>query len=179
MSAYIFQSERLKFRNWKASDLDLLHAINSDDEVMEYFPFKPSREDTAAFIERMQKQYEEKGFCYFAVELIENNAFIGFIGLSVQNFEADFTPCVDIGWRLSKDFWFKGYATEGAKACLEFGFNQIQLDHIVSMAPVVNEKSIAVMEKIGMQQVQYFEHPKLNDYKWLQKCVLFNLNKHN
>src|ERR1700761_6816125 len=98
---YIFTSERLGFRNWMMSDVSEMSLINADPKVMEFFPETRTREQTVEFIERMQKQFAEKGFCYFAVDRLDNNDLIGFIGISEQTFEADFTPCIDIGWGLA------------------------------------------------------------------------------
>ncbi|WP_291725379.1 GNAT family N-acetyltransferase [Bernardetia sp.] len=172
---YIFTSKRLGFRNWLPSDTEKLFKLNSDKEVMEFFPFLPSLEQTEALIEKMTSQFEKYGFCYFAVDELETNEFIGFIGIAEQNFEADFTPCVDIGWRLDKKYWGKGYASEGAKRCLEFAFEEKGLDAIKSVAPKINQKSIRVMEKIGMQHVKDFKHPALKDDKRLETCVLYEI----
>lgn len=173
MSDYIFTSERLGFRNWKATDLDNLFEINSNDRVMQYFPSKLKESDNRNFIERMQKMYTEEGFCYFAVELLNTNEFIGFIGLSKQTYQIDFNPSIDIGWRLHPFFWGKGYASEGAEACLNYAFNKLNIKKIVSVAPKINIPSITVMIKIGMQKVKDFKHPLLKEYPNLQTCVLF------
>ncbi len=177
MPAYIFTSERLGFRNWIDSDLNTLSEINQDDDVMKFFPFKPSKKDTQYFMQRMQTMQEEKGFCYFAVDILENKEFIGFIGLCEQTYLDDLGSFVDIGWRLKKSIWNQGYATEGAKRCLDFGFNQIGLDTIYSVAPQVNAKSELIMKKIGMQRIKTFEHPKLIDDSRLKHCVLYKLSK--
>ncbi|OED48071.1 GNAT family N-acetyltransferase [Flavobacteriaceae bacterium (ex Bugula neritina AB1)] len=177
MNTYLFTSERLGFRNWTLNDLDTLTEINNDEKVMEFFPFKPSKENTRNFILKMQQQYSDKGFCYFAVDILETNEFIGFIGLSEQTYLDDLGPFVDIGWRLHRDFWNKGYATEGANACLDFGFTTVNLDKIYSLAPEINIKSEAVMKKIGMQKIKIFQHPKLLDNNRLVNCVLYV--KHN
>ena len=173
MINYLFKSDRLGFRNWLASDQEKLAVINADMEVMEFFPSTRSVTETKIFIERMRKQYGDKGYCYFAVDVLEDGEFIGFIGLSEQNFDADFTPCIDIGWRLAKTAWNKGYATEGAKRCLEYGFEALHLDNIYSIAPVANIKSQQVMKKIGMRKVKTFDHPQLLDNARLRKCVLY------
>ena len=174
MTDYIFQSQRLGFRNWVESDIDtMLQQINNDDSVMEFFPFKPSRKDTEAFIKRMQQQFAKKGFCYFAVDITETKEFIGFIGLSEQGYIKDMDSFVDIGWRLKKSSWNKGYATEGAIACLKYGFNTIGLKHIYSVAPENNTKSEQVMKKIGMVKVKTFDHPKLISTPLLTSCVLY------
>ena len=177
MKNYLFKSNRLGFRNWLDTDLENLAAINADKEVMEFFPCTRTREETMAFIQRMQKQYEEKGYCYFAVDTLVDGNLIGFIGLSEQNYVADFTPCIDTGWRLAKSAWNKGYATEGAKRCLEFGFETLHLDKIYAIAPVVNTKSQRVMMKIGMHKVKTFDHPQLLDNAGLRKCHLYIINK--
>lgn len=175
-SPYLFQSPRLGFRNWIDADLPKLSAINADPEVMEFFPGTLNPEQNAAFIERMQGMLHDKGFCYFAVDQLSNGAFIGFIGLCEQTYEAPFTPCVDIGWRLDKNHWYKGYATEGATRCLEYGFNELGLKNIKSTAPKINLKSIRVMEKIGMHQQLEFKHPRLLDVPRLVDCVCYELN---
>lgn len=174
---YIFKSQRLGFRNWKYSDTDKLFALNSDKEVMEFFPYLPSLEQTKTLIERMQNQFEKNGFCYFAVDILETDEFIGFIGIIEQTYEADFTPCVDIGWRLDKKYWNKGYASEGAKRCLEFAFEDKKLKSIKAIAPKINLKSRKVMEKIGMKYVKDFKHPALINDKQLETCVLYEINK--
>lgn len=173
MTTYLFKSRRLGFRNWSLDDLDLLTDINNDPDVMEFFPFRPSKEDSRAFIIRMQELCTKKGFCYFAVDLLDTNECIGFIGLCEQTYLKELGAFVDIGWRLKKSIWNQGYATEGAKACLEYGFMKIGLQTIYSVAPEINVKSALIMKKIGMQQIKTFEHPKLlNDHR-LKNCVLY------
>lgn len=174
---YIFKSERLGFRNWTEDDRSKMGMINSDPKVMEHFPAIPTQEQTDKFIEQMKTQFLKHGFCYFAVDKLEDNKFIGFIGLSEKTFESDFTPCIDIGWRLAQSEWGKGFATEGAKKCLDFGFNKIGLDNIKSICPVTNDKSENVMKKIGMKKVKNFNHPLLSEYKKLEKCVLYKIEK--
>ncbi len=172
---YIYTSERLGFRAWKSTDLPKLFVINSNSKVMEFFPNKPSLKETEGFIERMNTQYKESQYCYFAVEVIETGDFIGFIGLSKQTYEADFTPCVDIGWRLDEQFWYKGYATEGAKASLHYAFKTLKLNEVVAVCPKVNTKSEQVMKKIGMQKITEFKHVFLKDNPNLEVCVLYKI----
>ena len=173
---YLFTSSRLGFRTWLDDDIQQMTLLNADEEVMEFFPFLPSKEQTIEFIRRMQNQYSESGFCYFPVDDLKSKNFIGFIGLSIQKFDSDFTPCVDIGWRMNKKYWGKGLATEGALECIEFAKNHLQLDRIYSMASKTNSKSIKVMEKIGMTYIKDFEHPKLKKHPTLEKCALFAIN---
>lgn len=170
---YLFTSERLGFRNWELTDINPMHEINTDEKVMEFFPGMPTKEQTTEFVERMKKQFEEKGFCYFAVDKLESNEFIGFIGLSEQTFKADFTPCVDIGWRIKSSEWNKGYASEGAKKCLDYALNDIKLENVYSVAPKVNTKSERIMTKIGLKKQYEFEHPLLINNDRLKYCVLY------
>lgn len=170
---YIFKSERLGFRNWMVSDINKLDKINTDKKVMEFFPKTYSEKETLLFIERMQSQYAKKGFCYFAVDKLENGNFIGFIGLSEQTFKSDFTPCIDIGWRIDKEEWNKGFATEGALQCLSFAKNVLLLSKISSIASIINIKSEHIMKKIEMQKIKTFEHPLLTHDERLRACVLY------
>lgn len=170
---YLFQSNRIGFRNWLESDIDHMAAISADEEVMRYFPAVATYEQTAAFIARMQDELAEKGYCYFAVDELSTNTFIGFIGLSWRTFEAEFTPCVDIGWRLSPATWNKGFATEGAIRCLDYAFDTLKLDKVYSTAPKINTPSERVMQKAGMVKSGEFEHILLMDYPQLKQCVLY------
>lgn len=173
---YLFTSERLGFRNWKTSDIDKMAEINANKQVMEFFPSTQTAEQTALFIERMQQLLARTGFCYFAVDALEDGKLIGFIGMAEQTFDAAFTPCIDIGWRLHPDVWGKGYATECAKACLEYAFHTLKLKKVYAMAPAINQKSIAVMQKIGMHYVTNFMHPLLLSDERLKDCVLYEIN---
>ncbi|MEN8249672.1 MAG: GNAT family N-acetyltransferase [Bacteroidota bacterium] len=173
MMSYLFKSARLGFRIWEESDIEKMALINADAVAMEFLPSTRTLRETKAFINKMQKMYAEKGYCYFAVDLLEDNSFIGFIGLAEQTYKADFTPCIDVGWRLAKKYWDKGYATEGAKKCLKYGFDELGLSEIFAVAPVINNRSINVMKKIGMVKVKEFIHPQLIDNERLRDCVLY------
>lgn len=174
---YLFTSARLGFRNWSHHDIELLAVINKDPEVMKYFPAAQSREETEKFIYRMQDQLALKGFCYYAVDRLDVGELIGFTGLSEKDFESDFTPCIDIGWRFGTQAWNKGFATEAAKRCLQHGFQELSMDRIVAIAPQVNIKSIAVMEKAGMKFERTFQHPLLLNDNRLRNCVLYAYEK--
>ena len=172
---YIFNSERLGFRDWLESDIDKLATINIDPEVMMFFPGIQAMEITRQFVQRMQRLFRERGFCYFAVERLDTKEFIGFIGLSIQSFESDFTPCVDIGWRLDRKQWYKGFATEGARRCIAYAFKDLKLKTINAITPKVNEPSVSVMQKIGMKEVKVFNHPLLKSSERLRECVLYEI----
>ena len=172
---YIFTSERLGFRNWTLDDLDEFAAMNADERVMEHFPFPLTKEDTKAFIERLQKHYETHGYNYFAVETLDNNEWIGFIGMAFQEYETEYTPATDIGWRLKPSAWGKGYATEGAKRCLDYAFNVLELNHIIATCTLNNTNSERVMQKIGMTKLGSFKHPKLKDYPNYEECLCYEI----
>ena len=176
---YIFRSDRLGFRNWVQADIQYMSLINADPKVMEFFPGTATTQQTEAFIARQQKQFAEKGFCYFAVDRLDNNEFIGFTGISQQTFESNFTPCIDIGWRLAQKEWGNGFATEGAKTCLQYAFDILGLHKIVSICPVVNTRSEAVMQKTGMHKKQTFIHPLLVQNEHLKHCVLYEIENEN
>ncbi|RFC55346.1 GNAT family N-acetyltransferase [Brumimicrobium aurantiacum] len=174
---YLFKSARLGFRNWKDEDLNAFTLLNADTEVMEHFPKSLDRQETMEFIQRLKAHYETHGYNYFAVELLENGELLGFIGLAYQNYEVDFLPAVDIGWRLKKSAWGKGYATEGALRCLDFGFNNLNLEKIISTCTLQNKKSEKVMQKIGMKKVKKFKHPKLKAFPAYENCLLYEIKK--
>lgn len=175
--SYLFTSQRLGFRPWTTDDLDNMAVINADPEVMRYFPKTYDVKGTRDFIERMHTEFSNNGFCYFATEILETQELIGFIGLFEQSFEAEFNPCVDIGWRLSKKEWGKGYATEGAKACLDFGFTTMELSIIMAICPVINVPSENVMKKIGMEKQLTFKHPNLQGYPRIEDCFMYSIDK--
>jgi len=174
---YIFKSKRLGFRNWTENDLTEFAKINADSEVMEYFPKPLTEKQTAEFIDRLIIHFIKKGYNYFATENLENGDLIGFIGMAFQDYESEFTPAVDIGWRLKKSTWGKGYATEGAKKCLEFAFKELNLDKIISTCTEKNSRSENVMKNIGMDKIGEFNHPKLKEYPEYEKCICYEITK--
>ena len=149
--------------------------MNSDLEVMQYFPQPLSREETINLVNRIHLHFEKWGFGLWAVEEKESEIFIGFIGLNYADFESSFTPCIEIGWRLDSRFWGKGYASEGARLCLQKGFEEFNLKEIYSFTSVLNTKSENVMIKIEMKKVMEFEHPKLENENRLCKHVLYKI----
>lgn len=170
-------TERLIIRYYRESDFEGFAEMCADPDVMLHFPKTMSKSESRDFFERLRSRLLDIGRTFWALELKESGEFIGFTGLSDPNFEADFIPCVEIGWRLRKRFWNKGYATEAATACLVVGWEQYALDEILSMAVVDNKASIHVMQKIGMQYVKNFMHPALDEYPHLQECVLFKISR--
>ncbi len=170
---YFFVSERLGFRNWRDADIPLLAALNADPKVMKFFPGLKSYVETEEFIRRMQMQMTANGFCYYAVDKLAGSQFIGFIGMSQQLFESPFTPCIDIGWRLSENQWGNGFATEGARRCLDHAFSTLGIANIRSFAPIINVRSEQVMKNIGMTKMAEFVHPLLINDERLRKCLVY------
>jgi 3-dehydroquinate dehydratase / shikimate dehydrogenase len=173
------ETKRLILRPWKESDLNPFAALNADPRVMKYFPKTLTIEETQQFITVLKSKFEKDGFSFFATELKSTGEFIGMIGLSIPSYETPFTPCVEIGWRIAYEHWNKGYATEGALACLDFGFNELKLKKIVSFTAVENKTSQRIMEKIGMNRVEDgdFDHPRLPEGHPLRRHVLYSMNK--
>jgi RimJ/RimL family protein N-acetyltransferase len=153
--------------------------MNADARVMEHFPSVMSREQSDAAAERIAAHFENHGYGLWAVEIKDATPFAGFVGLSIPRFEASFTPCVEIGWRLAEEFWGHGYATEGAQAALAFGFNELKLDEILSFTVPANVRSRRVMEKIGMWHDADgdFEHPLLPEGHPLRRHVLYRIGR--
>ena len=169
------RTERLVLRRWRAEDRDPFAALNADPVVMEHFPATLSRSDSDAMIARAQAALESRGWGWWCLEIDGHCA--GFVGLSVPTFEAHFTPCVEIGWRMASICWGKGYATEAARLVLGFGFEEIGLDEIVSFTTVANWRSRRVMERIGMRRDPNgdFDHPRLAAGHRQQPHVLYRL----
>lgn len=176
-TSYLFQSKRIGFRNWRRSDLPEFAEMNADEAVMEHFPKPLTETESADFIERLMTHYEKHCYSYFAAELLDCGELIGFIGLAYQQYESEFTPATDIGWRLKTAAWGKGLATEGAQRCLEFAFDDLGLERVISTCPLRNHKSEGVMKKIGMEKIGTFRHPNLKDYPDLEQCACYAIEK--
>jgi RimJ/RimL family protein N-acetyltransferase len=146
---------------------------------MEYFQRTESREESAGAIGQIQDGFEKNGFGWWAVEIPGVTPFAGFVGLFVPRFQTHFTPCVETGWRLAFDFWNHGYATEGARAALAFGFEQIGLSEIVAFTALANVRSRRVMEKLEMtyNPADDFDHPGISEGHPLRRHVLYRIRR--
>lgn len=177
----IIKTERLILRPWKKEDLKPFAMLNADKRVREYFPSLLTEKESDELALKIQKSIGEQGWGFWAASLIESDTFIGFIGLSPldNSYPSHFAPGVEIGWRLAFDYWGKGFATEGAKACLEFGFNTLNLKEIVAFTAVENKRSRSVMEKLGMHHdpKDDFDHPKLPENHPLLRHVLYRIHR--
>lgn len=173
------QNKRLILRPWQESDLEPFAALNADPRVMEYFPALLTRAESAALAKRISDAFHEQGWGFWSASAPHVAPFIGCIGLSKPTFQAHFTPTVEVGWRLAFDYWGKGYATEGAKAALSYGFTTLHLPEIVSFTPVENMRSRQVMEKLGMHRDARddFDHPTLPESHPLRRHVLYRISQ--
>jgi len=171
------RTERLLLRPWRESDRDPFAALNADPVVMELFPATLSRSESDALVDTILDRWARGRPSLWAVEVPGRDPFIGFVGLLEPSFHAQFTPCVEIGWRLGAAHWGHGYAPEGARAALEFGFEVLGLDEIVSFTSASNVRSRRVMEKIGMTHdpADDFDHPKVPLDHPLNRHVLYRL----
>lgn len=172
---YIFESQRLGFRRWKDNDREGFAEMNANPEVMEFFPDMMTKDESDRLIERFEQHTEEKGFGVWAAERKEDGAFIGFIGLFEVDFDAGFQGAVEIGWRLDNKYWKRGYAAEGAKACLDYAFGVLGMDEICSFTTILNRPSETVMQRIGMRKAGEFDHPNLAKDSPLKRHVLYKI----
>lgn len=174
----VAETERLILRHWHQSDREPFARINADARVMEFMPALLTRNESDALADRIEAHFRQRGFGLCAVELRENNSFVGFIGLAVPIFQAHFTPCVEIGWRLSADCWGQGLATEGARRMIQYASEVLRLRSLVSFAVPANIRSRRVMEKLGMRYdpKDDFDHPSLTEGHPLRRHVLYRLS---
>jgi len=170
---------RLLLRGWRNSDLPAFAAMNTDPEVMAFFPGTYGRAESDKRVVRIREHFRRHGFGFWAVEAPGTAPFIGFTGLWTTDFETPFTPCIEIGWRLAARFWGRGYATEAARASLRFGFATLRLGEIVSFTAEGNLRSRRVMERIGMTRdaAGDFDHPGLPADSPLRRHVLYRLSR--
>jgi RimJ/RimL family protein N-acetyltransferase len=167
---------RLLLRRWREEDLEPFAALNADPEAMRYFPSPMTREKSNAFAVQIDATLKRRGWGLWAVEVVGQAPFIGFVGLNEPGFEAHFTPAVEVGWRLAPAAWGNGYATEAAGTAIAYGLRTVGLDEIVSFTSVVNERSWRVMERLGMRHDPRddFDHPAVADGP-LRRHVLYRI----
>lgn len=174
-----FETPRLLMRRFELKDVAPFAALNVDPVVMEHFESVQTLDETNRFIERIESHFDDLGFGLWALELKDSGEFIGFTGLMTPTFEAHFTPAVEIGWRLARKHWRKGYASEAAREALRIGYENHALDEIVSMTATTNIPSQAVMRSIGMHHdpADDFDHPRLPAGHPLERHILYRLSR--
>jgi RimJ/RimL family protein N-acetyltransferase len=174
----MINTPRLKLRQWQDADYAPFAAMNADLIVMEFFPNVLTTERSDAFAEKIMAAIADQGWGLWAVEILETGAFAGFVGLNRPGYPLPFAPCIEVGWRLDKAFWGNGYATEAGNAALEFGFNTLKLDEIVSFTAVPNVRSQAVMQRLGMRNTgENFDHPMVLEGDRLREHVLYKITQ--
>ncbi|BFM15946.1 GNAT family N-acetyltransferase [Maricurvus nonylphenolicus] len=174
----MLKTNRLILRQWTKEDYPYLSDLCADEEVMEFFPALLSEDESFAMAERIHSLISERGWGFWAVEIPDQHKFIGFVGLHTPTDAMPFSPCVEIGWRLAKQHWGKGYATEAANAALEYAFTTLNLDEVVAFTTVTNTRSRSVMEKLGMHNShQNFMHPDIESTHPLCEHVLYKIGK--
>lgn len=169
------ETERLILRSWEPADLPLFVAMNKDARVMKYFPSLLTEKDTEAFYNRIQDEFNRKGWGLYAVELKSSGLFIGYVGLHEIGFESDFTPGVEIGWRLAAEYHNQGYATEAAEEVTRLA-KAHSIERLYSFTAKMNKPSERVMQKVGMEKVGEFDHPKLKGDSPLCRHVLYRID---
>jgi RimJ/RimL family protein N-acetyltransferase len=170
---------RLLLRHWLDEDRDPFAELGADAEVMEHFPSTLSRAESDAFIDRVGADLEQRGWGLWAVEELATGEFLGFVGLNVPAFDAPFMPSTEIGWRLRRTAWGKGYASEAARGALTVAFDDLELAEVVSFTTTANLRSQAVMARIGMRRdpTEDFDHPRLPQGSPQRRHVLYRLRR--
>ncbi|PHM46351.1 GCN5 family acetyltransferase [Xenorhabdus mauleonii] len=175
------ESDRLRLRVWKEEDKEPFFRLNSHPEVMEFFPDTLTQEQSDVLLDNCIRKFEtQSGWGLWAVEVKQSGEFIGFVGLNIPKIEFPFSPSsfVEIGWRLDKPYWGKGYACEAARRVLAFAFMEINLEEIVAFTAVPNYRSESVMKKLGMLKDEHtFMHPALAEGHLLREHVLYRLSR--
>jgi len=149
MPAPLLETQRLYLRQWKQDDLSAFSRMNADERVMEFFPSTLSEKESNFFAEKIQQELKEKNYGLWAVEVKGGSSFIGFVGLHYQDFTAPFTPCIEIGWRLAFEYWRKGYAFEASLKVLEYAFQELKIEEIVSFTAKKKLSFKEINGKIG------------------------------
>ncbi len=178
----VIETERLYLRQWQASDFAVFAEINADPEVMKYFPKLLTPKVSDIIASKCQQLIANQGWGLWAVSLKDSTKiyddFIGFVGLNDTHADMSFAPAVEIAWRLHKDYWGQGYATEAARAALNFAFTELSLDEVVSFTAVINKRSQLVMERLGMMNTRAnFYHPALDPNHQLAEHVMYNMTR--
>jgi RimJ/RimL family protein N-acetyltransferase len=173
----MMETTHLVLRSWKEGDKEPFARMNADPHVMEFMPNRLTAAECNSWVDWIKDHFARHGFGLYAAELKSDGRFIGFIGVQVPSFQAHFTPCVEIGWRLAADCWGKGLATEGASAVGRHAFDVLRLASLVSFTVPANIRSRRVMEKLGMNRnpTEDFDHPKLPEGHPFRRHVLYRL----
>ena len=169
-------TKRLRMRRWRDGDREPFAALNADPEVMRYFPATQDRAASDAFVDRIERRFDEQGFGLWALEVRATGEFIGFAGLNAMPDNVPGAGGQEVGWRLARSAWHRGYATEAGAAALGVGFDGVGLEQIWSMTAVTNTPSQAVMKRLGMSRCAYFDHPAVASSSPVRRHVLYTIS---
>lgn len=177
----MIKSERLLLRQWKEADCEPFAALNADPRVREFFPSTLTREESDALVDLYSKRIEDKGWGFWAVVCPGVADFVGMIGIEEVGYETPFTPAVEIGWRLAHEYWGQGYATEGARAAMDFAFSELGLEELVAFTALPNQRSMQVMERLGMSRKpdDDFDHPAVPEGHPLRRHALYRMQRND
>jgi RimJ/RimL family protein N-acetyltransferase len=172
------RTERLLLRRWRASDAEPFAAINAEPDVMEFYPATLSRARSDALIARFEACFSERGYGLWAVEIVGERPLAGYVGLFPVEIDVSFAPAVELGWRLARDCWGRGIATEAALASIAFAFQRLSLPGLVAYTAAVNARSRRLMERLGMKcdPAADFRHPGREVTAALAAHVLYRLD---
>jgi RimJ/RimL family protein N-acetyltransferase len=171
------ETPRLILRDWRDEDVEAFVTLNADPRVTEFYPKTYTREVSEASAAAIRTQLKRDGFGWWALELRGGPSFIGAIALQAVPFDAPFTPANEIGWRLAAEHWGRGYATEGARAALEFAFSALKWPEVVAFTAASNVRSQRVMERLGMTHDPNddFDHPRIEEHHPLRRHLLYRI----
>ena len=176
--AVSLRTSRLLLRPWRDADVAPYAELSADPAVMEFL--QPATEPGAAeaWVARVRAHWRRCGFGQWVVEIPGEASLIGVVGLSTVAYDAHFTPAVEVAWRLARAQWGRGYATEAARAALDYGFDTLGLAEIVAVTVPANLRSRRVMERLGMTRAPKddFDHPNVPEGP-LKRCVLYRLRR--
>ena len=170
------ETPRLILRSWRDEDITPFAELNSNPEVMKYFLKSMSYAESAEFLQKIRAEFEQFGYGTYALEEKASGNLIGLTGFHNITFEADFTPGVEIGWRIMPEYWNKGYVTEAAKACFVYAKEHLPVNHILAFTSMPNKSSQRVMQKAGMEKVKNFNHPLVPAGHPLLEHVLYRIH---
>jgi RimJ/RimL family protein N-acetyltransferase len=171
------RTDRLLMRRWRESDREPFAALNADPKTMRFFPGTLDRAASDALVDHIEARFDRLGYGLWALEVSRTGEFIGFTGLNPMPDGVPGAGGVEVGWRLARQAWHYGYATEAARAALGVAFDGVGLSEIWSMTAVLNEPSAAVMRRLGMTEVARFLHPNVPAGHPLQPHVAYHLSR--
>jgi RimJ/RimL family protein N-acetyltransferase len=169
------RTDRLLMRRWLDSDREPFAALNADPETMRFFPATLDRIASDAFVDRIESRFEQQGYGLWALEVTDTGSFIGFTGLNPMPDDVPGAGGTEVGWRLARHAWHRGYATEAARAALDVAFGAVGIKEIWSMTAVLNEPSQALMRRLGLTEVARFDHPGVPAGNPLRPHVTYHL----